>query len=494
MTKFLKKQPLEMENKLQESEDNKYRRSLGVHLTSRDIFLKYIFPEIQEKLWNYTWTDLYAGEGNLILPILNSISTENRIQFFKDHIYLFDIQPEMVKKCIDNAENYGIPSEIAIKNIYYRDNLESFPKFLNNAQFPLFHITNPPYLYLGYIRKHKETQKYLDFFKGKNDGYQDLYQIAMINDLRNTIEDLIYIIPSNFLFGASVSNKFRIDFLKYYNIIKMIIFETKVFEYTGTNICIGFFKRKKVTNSEIVEFNGIKIKRQNEIFEKKYTLSPEFKYRAGSEFDEFLTKYSTQKSLKVNYYLLKDDVLKNEGDDEIKVIDANNYQNNEYKKLILHVDDKLKEKVESNILYVRTVDTGSYDGRVGLGIITEDFRVMGIYVSGNTYRTHPIQIFLKPSITQFDQKLLRDYFNFILETFREKLDSEFLTTYKYSKAAYTRKYLGLTQVRSLIETVPIIDMDSKMKIKLNDLINRREFNEILEFLNKLQNKQKSIVN
>jgi hypothetical protein len=34
------------------------------------------------------------------------------------------------------------------------------------------------------------------------------------------------------------------------------------------------------------------------------------------------------------------------------------------------------------------------------------------------------------------------------------LDSEFLTTYKYSKANYTRKYLGLTQVRGLIETFP----------------------------------------
>lgn len=494
MTNLGKKQPFGMENKTKEFEDNKRRRSLGVHLTSKELFLKYIFPEIQEKSWDYTWIDLYAGKGNLILPILSSISPEDRIEFFKEHIYLFDIQPEMVRKCISKAKNYGIPSEIAEKNIQLRDNLESFPTFLNNAHYPLFHITNPPYLYLGYIRKHKETQKYLEFFKGKNDGYQDLYQIAMINDLRNGIDNMIYIIPSNFLFGASVSNKFRQDFLKYYVITKMTILETKVFEYTGTNICIGFFKRKQEPKTENVEFEGIKIKKQDRTLEKRYILKPEFKYRAGSEFDEFLKKYHTQKLLKVSYYLLKEEVLKNKGDKEIKVIDANNYQNNEYKKLILNINDKLKEKVESNILYVRTVDTGSYDGRVGLGIITEDFGVEGIYVSGNTYRTHPIQIFLKPSITQFDQKLLRNYFTFILETFREKLDSEFLTTYKYSKAAYTRKYLGLTQVRSLIETVPIIDMDSKMKIKLNDLINRREFNEILEFLKNFQNKQKSIVN
>jgi hypothetical protein len=474
-----------MGNKIQIN-DNKHRRSLGVHLTSRDIFLKYIFPEIKEKLWEYTWIDLYAGEGNLILPILNSISFEDRIQFFRDHIFLFDIQPEMVQKCVINAKNFGIPSEIAKKNIELRDNLESFPTFLNKVRFPLFHIANPPYLYLGYIRKHKETQKYLELFKDKNEGYQDLYQIAMINDLRNEIENLVYIIPSNFLYGASVSNKFRLDFLKYYNITKMTIFETKLFEYTGTNICIGYFKRKQIPKIENVEFNGIKIKKQNRILEKIYILKPEFKYRAGSEFDEFLKEYSAQKPLKVNYYLLKDDVLENEGDNDIKVIDANNYQNNEYKKLILKINDKLKEKVESNILYVRTVDTGSYDGRVGLGIITEDFKVDGIYVSGNKYRTHPIQIFLEPIITKYDQKLLKIYFNFLLETYREMLDSEFLTTYKYSDAEYTRKYLGLTRVRSLIETFPITNLNSDDKAILYDIINNKDYEKLILFLKKIK--------
>ncbi len=477
-----------MGNIRQVSKDNKRRRSLGVHLTSTEIFHKYIFPEIKEKLWEYTWIDLYAGEGNLILPILSQISLEKRIQFFSDHIFIFDIQPEMIQKCIINAENYGIPSEVAKKNIRLRDNLESFPTFLKAAQFPLFHITNPPYLYLGYIRKHKETQKYLDFFRGKNEGYQDLYQIAMINDLRNEIGNLIYIIPSNFLYGASVSNKFRRDFLKYYKITKIKIFETKIFEFTGTNICIGFFKKKEVPKVENLEFKGVKIKKNNKIIEKMYVLKPDFKYRAGFEFDDFLKKFHVQYPLKIKYYLMKEDILKNEGDNEIKVIDANNYQNNEYKKLNLNINDKLKEKIESNILYVRTVDTGSYNGRVGLGFITEDFKVKGIYVSGNTYRTHPIHIFLEPTITQEDQKLLKNYFNFILETFREKLDSEFLTTYKYSDAEYTRKYLGLTQVRSLIETLPIINMNSERKAILNDLMNSKNFDSVILFLNKFKKK------
>ena len=471
-----------MENNKQNSEENTFRRAFGIHLTSSEIFLEYIFPEIQDKLWQYRWIDLYAGEGNLIIPILNSIPFKDRIKFFEDHIFLFDIHPEMVDKCIENVGNYGIPSKVASNNIKVRNNLENFPIFLKNEQLPLYHITNPPYLYLGYIRKHKETQKYLKLFEGENEGYQDLYQIAMINDLRNNIENMIYIIPSNFLFGASVSNKFRIDLLKYYKISKMFIFETKVFEFTGTNICIGFFKKKTFPKSEIIQFSGKKIRNKGKTIRKSYILKPKFNYRAGSEFDEFLEKYQIRSPLKVRYYLLKKDVLKNFGENKLDVIDANDYHNNQYKKLKIEVNDWLKDLIQSNILYVRTVDTGSYRGRAGLELISEDFNVNGIYVSGNTYRTHPIQIFFEPVISLNEQNLLRDYFNFILEFFREKLDSGFLTTYKYSNAEYTRKYLGLTQTRKLIQTFPHSSIIPEVRENLIDLIEKKEFNKILEQL------------
>ncbi|MFX1325318.1 MAG: N-6 DNA methylase, partial [Promethearchaeota archaeon] len=424
----------------------------------------------------------YAGEGNLVLPILGAISSEERTSFFKKHIYLSDIQEEMIGKCIRNAESYGIPSEVAHSNIKVRDNLEKFPAFLNEHNLPLFHITNPPYLYLGYIKKHEETQRYLKFFKGENEGYQDLYQIAMINDLRNKIDNLIYIIPSNFLFGASISNKFRLDFLKHYNIKKMIIFERKMFEHTGTNICIGLFSRKQEPRVESVEFNGLKIKKENQQIKRTYLLKPKYKYRAGSGFEEFLEENRIDNPLGVNYYLLKKEVMENKGDNKIEVMDANNYRNNRYITLNLHVNDHLKNKIKNNILYVRTVDTGSYNGRVGLGIITEDFNVHGIYVSGNMYRTHPIQIFLKPELQINEQKLLMEYFNFTLEHFRKFLDSEFLTTYKYSQAEYTRKYLGLTQVRKLIQTFPYKKLNQIFNDKLKSFIGNQDFENIMALI------------
>jgi hypothetical protein len=264
----------------------------------------------------------------------------------------------------------------------------------------------------------------------------------------------------------------------------MFIFETKKFEFTGTNICIGFFERKKTPKAEPLEFPAEKHKKQDKIFKKRYLLKPEFKYRAGSEFDEFIKKYRAVNPLTVNYYLLRKEVTKNKGAHEISVIDANKYENNEYKKLTLSLNDELRQKILLNVLYVRTVDTGTLTGRVGLGIVEEDFNVKGIYVSTNTYRTHPIQIFLEPELSREDQLLLLKYFNFILETFREKLDSEFLTTYKYSDAEYTRKYLGLTQARGIIETFPHSKLDEISKNELDLFIKKWKFNDVVMLLDK----------
>jgi hypothetical protein len=264
----------------------------------------------------------------------------------------------------------------------------------------------------------------------------------------------------------------------------MFIFETKIFEFTGTNICIGFFNRKSLPENETLEFRGIKIKNNSKIMDKKYVLKPGYKYRAGSEFSEFLEKNKCDDPLTVKYYLLNEEVIHNKGKNQISVIDSNVYVNNEYEKKELYVNDNLKEKIESNILYVQTVDKGSAEGRVGLGIISDDFKVAGIYVSSNTYRTHPIQIFLEPQISADDQVLLKNYFNFVLEYFRKELDSEFLTTYKYSKAEYTRKYLGLTQVRSLIETFPLSKLDTFNKNTLKEAIDSNDFKKVIKIIKK----------
>ncbi|MEM3873413.1 MAG: hypothetical protein QXE05_12710 [Nitrososphaeria archaeon] len=90
-------------------------RTYGKHLTHIQIFKEYILPEIKDDLYKYVWVDLFVSEGNFILPILEIILENNRIEFFKKHFFLFDIQESLVNKAIDNAKNYDFTREIAQK-------------------------------------------------------------------------------------------------------------------------------------------------------------------------------------------------------------------------------------------------------------------------------------------------------------------------------------------------------------------------------------------
>jgi type I restriction-modification system DNA methylase subunit len=455
----------------------KERREFGVHLTSVDIFKRFIFPEIKELLYKYTWVDLFCGEGNLILPILEAIPKDKRINFFKDHILLFDIQKEMIEKSIENAVNYGIPYEIARNNIQLRDTLQNYPDF-KSLKFPPYHITNPPYLYIGYIVKN--SPRNLKYFSGPNEGYQDLYQIALMNDLRHGLEKLIYVIPTNFLFGFSCSNKIRKDFLPFYNIKKAIIFEKKIFEFTGTNVCICFFERKPKPSPEPIIFKALKV--NNETTEKEYKLLPKNFYRAGGEFEEYVSYFRSPKPLKIKFYLTLEEVKKNKGKIPVRFLDTNNFSNGYYKVYTYLINEKLYKKIKNNPLFVRTLDTGKWEGRVGIYNIKEVFGVDGILVTKEKYRTHPIQIFITPTLSKEELELLKNYFNLMLEYFRDITDSEFLTTFKYSNSNYVRKYLGLSQTKKLLETFPVHLMTKEIKETLKILIEQKNVEKIKEIL------------
>jgi len=446
----------------------KRRRTFGEHLTPIQLFKEFILPEIKDKLYDFLWVDMFAGEGNLILPILELIPEEERVVFFQKHIFLFDVQETLIQKAIQNATKYGIPEKLARKNILQRDTLKDYPVFLLTSNFQVYHITNPPYLYLGYIVKQQETRKYLPYFQGENEGYQDLYQLGLINDLRYGLEKMIYIIPANFLFGFAVSNKIRQDLLQEYTITKAFIFEKAIFEHTGTNVVICFFNRKKKPSHEPQTFEGIKYSKQ--IVHKNYVLHSRNSYRAGNAFDDFVSNFTAKNPLKVTYYLTLAEVQQNKGDFSLEVIDANAFHGKAYERRTIQVNEQLYNRIISNNLFIRTVDTGSSQGRAGLYEIRQVFGVDGILVSKAKYRTHPIQLFFEPRLKVEELSHLKTYFNLLLEFFRRESDSEFLTTYKYSNSAYTRKFLGLTQARKLIQTYPYFDLNIQEQHSFQDLI------------------------
>ena len=154
----------------------------------------------------------------------------------------------------------------------------------------------------------------------------------------------------------------------------------------------------------------------------------------------------------------------------LRLVDANDFSGKGYRVLEVGVNAALYEQVKANPLFVRTLDTGSADGRAGLYFTPEVFGADGIVVTKVTYRTHPIQVFLEPRLPLEDLRLLRDYLNLLLEHFRALTDSEFMTTYKYSQSAYTRKYLGLSQAKALIETFPYLGLSDEERERLRTLV------------------------
>ena len=437
------------------------RRIFGIHFTPIEIFNEYMLPQVHNYIYNYKWIDLFCGEGNLILPILNIVPKQDRPLFFKEHISCFDINQEAVDKAINNAFNYGIPKELARENIKVRDTLKDYPEI--NSKYPIFHITNPPYLYLGYIRKHKEAGNELVYFLGKNKGYQDLYQIALMNDLRHEIKNMIYVIPSNFLFSDAGTNKIRKDFLRHYKINSCYIFEKKIFDYTGTNVLIVNFERTNLLNSKI-EFEAYKI--NSKVEKRKYTLREENKFKPNNQYSDYLKNKFKRDHLNVKFYLYYDEIEKNKGDREVVLLNSKNYVRGQYTKEVFHINDLLYRKIKSNPLFVRTVDTGSFDGKAGIYHIRDEFDAEGIFVKGPTYRTNPIQIFIEPELTEVENQSLMELFNKILNDLRGKTDGDFMTTYKYTNnPKYIRKYLGLKQVKEILTTINIKDLKDIQEVE-----------------------------
>ncbi len=427
------------------------RRANGVHYTPSSIFVEHILPPIRGDLWRYCWADLYCGDGSLIFPIVECIPEPERDRFFEGHVRMFDIDAASVGRCVASAVRLGIPEETARRSISQLDTLARFPEIRSDHE--VYHITNPPYLYIGYIRKHSETQGHMRYFEVENAGLQDLYQVALANDIRRGTGRMVYIIPANFLFGDAASNRIREMLFPRYRLKRAIVFESRIFEDTGTNVMVGFFERKPSADRMPQSFELIKVGRGTST--GRLEISPEGHWRAGGQFGALLARMPKNK-LKVSFYLLMRDVQSSPGECRLSLLDSSSYSSSAYRKVDARVSEALAERVRRNDIWVRTVDTGSEHGMAGFYSVRASFGADSIVVGNNrTYRTSPIQAFIDPPLPPADLEFARGWANALLYYMRERLGSDFMTTYKYSNSSYTRKYLGLKQAKSLLEACPV---------------------------------------
>ena len=223
----------------------------------------------------------------------------------------------------------------------------------------------------------------------------DLYKAAIKSIL--TCSGGILIIPLNFF--CDEDDDIRDLFFERFEVIKLNIFEETVFDDTSYTICSFSFKVRgdKYQDGIDCEFfpSGV-IKR----FEVKSSTG----WRIGSDFLE---------------------IIKNTKNIGIK---------------------RLRDGgVPNSNLYLRAIDTGGEDGRISL-IINNNH-----HYGKETDRSFATLVMDK----EYDEEFICYEFNRILEFYREKYNSMFLTNFRNSTSLYSRKRISFDVAYKLISYIII---------------------------------------
>ena len=423
----------------------KQTKQYGVFPTPIEIFENYIFGLIKDKINDFVFMDLFCGSGNLVLPILGHIDSDKRIDYFKDHIFMFDVLQEQVDKSIENAKKYGIPENIARENIKVRDTIANYPIELTDKYGDkIFHITNPPYLSTHVIGR-SSFKSDISKFEGEYSSFSDFYQIALYNDMKYKVKNMIYIIPLNFIFSTISAKNIRNLIFENYDVNNAIFFEKKIFDHTGTNVGIFDFNYSgKMEDKKMFLAKKIGYDKEKTV---KYELLKKYDYAGGTDFYEFLDKNNVESGYKISFKLKEGELESNRGSHSVMI-----YYTNSKELKNIEVSENEFNKIKNNILYARIVDAGSKDKRIGLYDIRKFYKNCdGIASLTKFHRVAPIEVFIAPQISIEKQEKLIKEFNTRLDELREKTDSDFLLTFQVPFGnGYIKKYMPIKFLSKLL--------------------------------------------
>lgn len=203
-------------------------------------------------------------------------------------------------------------------------------------------------------------------------GVDDLYKAAIKSIIG--CEGGILIVPLNFL--CSSDPKTRIEFLSKYTIQTLKIFETRAFKDTDYTVCSFSFKKSARKEQKINTF-FIPSK-----INKSFSIKKETGYRLGWEFHSLLS------SVKSN----------------------------------IKVSRETRDKPANTDLVLRAIDTGTDTGRISLSLNPS--------FSGKQSDRTFAKINLSITLTEQEQLILAQNFNNLLEYWRNKYNSLFLSNYR----------------------------------------------------------------
>lgn len=277
---------------------------------------------------------------------------------------------------------------------------------LNNPQHYKFVLTNPPYLNINKADP-KTKDKYF-----KNSQFEDLYQISL-NAISDSEEGII-IVPINFL-SAENSEKIRQIFFAKFKIVKMNYFKEQVFEDTTYNVIALYYKK----HNDVCERFVIETTIYPDNKKISIQLDRKFNWTIGGEF---LNKIRGQENILGVYRLTEEHVQKEKG--SLRVSAAYNHVDT---KLSIKVSRAFREILESNIILLRAIDSGTEEGKIKMENIKQ-YNVECL-VSKLSSRNMVYLLFEKKIELEEQQEII-DLFNEEINKLRERHLSLFLTNFR----------------------------------------------------------------
>jgi len=401
----------------------KDQHRLGQHYTS-EIKLLINYKKILFKQKNKIIIDPFCGKAHLLHFYLSLFSKEEQLDMLnKKKIIGFDIYEKniiYVKKEFKNI--YNLSNKLLNEIFQVRDSfLET------NIPKNSFILTNPPYLSKNICKK-KYVEDFNKYFLNRYKLQNDYFEIALLEYSKN---DGLWITPSN-LFSSDIMKNIRKKIV--HKIHNIRIYEEKIFKSTDISVATYTIENNNITTNKKIDFiNSDKIKSYEFILNNN---------------NNFVQEWDNIKNIK-NKFKIKQgyvDTKITNGKEKVLLIDTN------YKEKEFNISLKEKELLKKNILILRTTDTGTEKGKIGLYTIEELFNskdAIGLItkISSRVYT----QLFLDLSIKE--QLKLKINFNLEINRLRKKYNSIFLTNFKNSSNGIQRKRISFKETYSLINSI-----------------------------------------
>lgn len=394
---------------------------LGQHYSEEEQLIVN-YSNILKQNKNKIIIDPFVGEGHLLFFYLNLFSKEEQLNILLNKkIMGFDLFENNIIFIKNKIKELYCVDDILLDELFkVRDSL--LDNYLPENSFVL---TNPPYL-----AKNVCKQKYLDDFNKYFNvfkEYNDYFEIAL-NQYKNV--DGIWIIPSNIL-SSNIMLNCRKKIIN--KITDIYIYEEQLFKDTDISV-ISFYLNNSLDLNKLT-INFVNKKR---ILKKNFDIN---NFSICKEWDD-ISKIKNTNNISHGYL----DSKIEKGIYKIIVLDVN------YKEKEIEVSEEDYLKLNKNILILRTTDTGTENGEIGLYTINDIWKnkeAKGLItkISSRVYT----QIFINLSIEE--QMKLKKIFNKELSELRLKYNSIFLTNYKNSSHGKQRKRISFKESFALMNKI-----------------------------------------